>query len=190
MRRKMHCLAKKTVASETALTHYNSCLDFLLALITARVRCGIVLISNYILQNTGLFIKSYFSILCSILQQINILNSLFFYSSLSLAAPPQDCDQVEDNVLLPQEEGAEELHSSGDLPEGLRDLGEQMEERPSEEVPTGTSPPQVPPKHLPQLNTVDGGFSTFPVYCTLSTVLEWQWLSPNELGLACQRVAG
>ncbi|KAF3860287.1 hypothetical protein F7725_000542 [Dissostichus mawsoni] len=37
-------------------------------------------------------------------------------------APPQDCEQEEENVLLPDEEGDEELHPAGDLPEGLQDL--------------------------------------------------------------------
>ncbi|XP_034551545.1 phosphatase and actin regulator 3a isoform X2 [Notolabrus celidotus] len=71
------------------------------------------------------------------------------------AAPPQECDQEEDNVLLLQDEGGEELHLPGDLSEGLQDMGEQMEERLEEEIPTGTSPPQVPPKHFAQLSTGD-----------------------------------
>lgn len=73
-----------------------------------------------------------------------------------VAAPPQDCERVEENVLLPEEEGGEEVHPAGDLPEGLQDVGEQTEERPEEEIPPGTSPPQVPPKLLPQLSPGDG----------------------------------
>ncbi len=53
-------------------------------------------------------------------------------------------------------EGGEEVHPAEDLPEGLQDVGEQMEERPEEEIPPGTSPPQVPPKLLPQLSPGDG----------------------------------
>ncbi|XP_039657482.1 phosphatase and actin regulator 3a isoform X3 [Perca fluviatilis] len=71
------------------------------------------------------------------------------------AAPLQDCERVEENVLLPADEGGEEVHPTGDLPEGLQDMGEQMEERPEEEIPSGTSPPQVAPKLLPQLSTGD-----------------------------------
>lgn len=74
---------------------------------------------------------------------------------LSVATPLQDCERVEENVPLPEEEGQEELHPAGDLPEGLQDMEEQMEER-LEEIPPGTSPPQVPSKLLPQLSTGDG----------------------------------
>lgn len=59
-------------------------------------------------------------------------------------------------MRLQEEEGNEEVHPAGDLPEGLQDMGEQMEERSEEEIPPGTSPPQVPPKLLPQLSTGDG----------------------------------
>ncbi|XP_034393525.1 phosphatase and actin regulator 3a [Cyclopterus lumpus] len=72
-----------------------------------------------------------------------------------VAAPLQDCERVEENVLIPEEEGREEVHPVGDLPEGLQDVGEQMEERPEEEIPPRTSPPQVPPKLLHQLSTRD-----------------------------------
>ncbi|XP_068454094.1 phosphatase and actin regulator 3a isoform X1 [Clinocottus analis] len=72
-----------------------------------------------------------------------------------VAAPLQDCERVEENVLIPEEEGREEVHPAGDLPEGLQDVGEQTEERPEEEIPPKTSPPQVPPKLLPQLSTGD-----------------------------------
>uniref|UniRef100_A0A3B5AJP2 Phosphatase and actin regulator n=1 Tax=Stegastes partitus TaxID=144197 RepID=A0A3B5AJP2_9TELE len=58
-----------------------------------------------------------------------------------------------ENVPLPDEDGNEEVHPAGDLPLGLQDLGEQMEERSEEEILPGTSPPQVPPKLLPQLNS-------------------------------------
>ncbi|XP_029292241.1 phosphatase and actin regulator 3a isoform X2 [Cottoperca gobio] len=71
------------------------------------------------------------------------------------AAPPQDCDRVEENVLLPEEDGGEEVHPDGDLPEGLQDAGEQSEERPEEDIISGTSPPQVPPKPLPPLSIGD-----------------------------------
>ncbi|KAM6983180.1 phosphatase and actin regulator 3a isoform 2-T2 [Tautogolabrus adspersus] len=81
------------------------------------------------------------------------------------AAPPQECDQVEENASLPQEVGGEELHPAGNLPGGLQDVGEQTEERPEEEIPTGTSPPQVPPKLLPQLTTVDdSGPVSLPIH--------------------------
>ncbi|XP_075958368.1 phosphatase and actin regulator 3a [Anarhichas minor] len=72
-----------------------------------------------------------------------------------VAAPLQDCERVEENVLTPEEEGSEEVQPVGDLPEGLKDVGEQMEERPEEEIPPGTSPPQVPPKLFPLLSTGD-----------------------------------
>ncbi|TNN87730.1 Phosphatase and actin regulator 3 [Liparis tanakae] len=75
--------------------------------------------------------------------------------SSTVAAPPQDCERVEENVLTPEEEGREEGHPVGDLPEGLQDVGEQMEERPEEEIPPRTSPPQVPPKLLHQLSPGD-----------------------------------
>lgn len=63
---------------------------------------------------------------------------------------------MEENVRLQEEEGDEGLHPAGDLPEGLQDMGEQMEERSEEEILPGTSPPQVPPKLLPQLSSSDG----------------------------------
>ncbi|XP_054464634.1 phosphatase and actin regulator 3a [Anoplopoma fimbria] len=72
-----------------------------------------------------------------------------------VAAPLQDCERVEENVLTSEEDGSEEVHPVGDLPEGLKDVGEQMEERPEEEIPPGTSPPKVPPKHYPQLSPGD-----------------------------------
>lgn len=59
-------------------------------------------------------------------------------------------------MLTPEEEGREEGHPVGDLPERLQDVGEQMEERPEEEIPPRTSPPQVPPKLLHQLSPGDG----------------------------------
>ncbi|KAM3849929.1 phosphatase and actin regulator 3-like [Diretmus argenteus] len=76
------------------------------------------------------------------------------------AVPLQDCERVE-NMQQPEEEGEEEEAPPGGellLPEGLQEAGEQMEERPEEEIPPGTSPPQVPPKLLPQLS-VEGGDS-------------------------------
>uniref|UniRef100_A0A4W6C9A4 Phosphatase and actin regulator n=1 Tax=Lates calcarifer TaxID=8187 RepID=A0A4W6C9A4_LATCA len=75
--------------------------------------------------------------------------------SPSVATPLQDCERVEENASLSEDEGDEEVHPAGDLPEGLQDMGDQMEDRPEEEIPPGTSPPQVPPKLLPQLSTGD-----------------------------------
>lgn len=60
----------------------------------------------------------------------------------------------------PEEEAEEDVPLIGDLPEGLQDVGEQMEERSEEEMPLGTSPPQVPPKFLPQLNIGEGQWTT------------------------------
>ncbi|XP_076597981.1 phosphatase and actin regulator 3a isoform X1 [Chaetodon auriga] len=72
-----------------------------------------------------------------------------------VAAPLQDCERVEESVPNAEEDGGEEVHPAGDLPEGLQDLGEQMEDRAEEEIPPGTSPPQVPPKLLSQLSAGD-----------------------------------
>lgn len=55
-----------------------------------------------------------------------------------------------------EEDGGEAAHPAGDLPEVLQDGGEQMEDRADEDIQTGTSPPQVPPKLLPQLSVGDG----------------------------------
>lgn len=63
---------------------------------------------------------------------------------------------MEENVPLAEEDRGEEAQLAGDLPEVLQDMGEQMEDRPEEEIPPGTSPPQVPPKLLPQLSAGDG----------------------------------
>lgn len=63
---------------------------------------------------------------------------------------------MEENLPPPEDEAEEEAPSAGDLPEGLQDVGQQMEERPEEEIPPGTSPPQVPPKLLPQLSAGEG----------------------------------
>lgn len=57
---------------------------------------------------------------------------------------------------LPEEDRGDEVHPAGDLPEVLQDMGDQMEDRTKEEIPPGTSPPQVPPKLLPQLSAGDG----------------------------------
>uniref|UniRef100_A0A672IRD6 Phosphatase and actin regulator n=1 Tax=Salarias fasciatus TaxID=181472 RepID=A0A672IRD6_SALFA len=73
----------------------------------------------------------------------------------SVAAPLHDCERVEENVPQQEEDGDEEVHPAGDLPEGLQDMGERTEERAEEEIPPGTSPPQVPPKLLPQLSSGD-----------------------------------
>lgn len=73
-----------------------------------------------------------------------------------MAAPLQDCDRVEENVAPSEENAEEESRPVGDLPEGLQDAGEHMEERSEEEIAPGTSPPQVPPKLLPQLGSGDG----------------------------------
>ncbi|XP_029361273.1 phosphatase and actin regulator 3a [Echeneis naucrates] len=82
-----------------------------------------------------------------------------------VAAPLQDCERVEEIIPLPVDEGGEEVHPVGDLPEGLQDMADQMEERAEEEVPLGTSPPQVPPKLLPQLSTGDdSGPASLPTH--------------------------
>nr|XP_057941693.1 phosphatase and actin regulator 3a [Doryrhamphus excisus] len=82
-------------------------------------------------------------------------------------APLQDCERLEEtvNVSLQDEDGDQEGHPSEELPEGLHITGEQMEERPEEEIPPGTSPPQVPPKPLPLLSTGDdSGPVSLPVH--------------------------
>ncbi|XP_047465986.1 phosphatase and actin regulator 3a isoform X2 [Mugil cephalus] len=81
-------------------------------------------------------------------------------------APLQDCERSEESVPPPEEEeGAEEVHPAGDLPECLQDVEEQMKERSEEETPSGTSPPQVPPKLLPQLSTgEDSGPASLPTH--------------------------
>ncbi|XP_072223930.1 phosphatase and actin regulator 3a isoform X2 [Leuresthes tenuis] len=71
------------------------------------------------------------------------------------AAPLQDCEREEENASLSEDEGEEEVHPAGDLPEGLQDMEDQMEDRSEEEIPPGTSPPQVPPKLLSQLTAGD-----------------------------------
>ncbi|KAF7658593.1 hypothetical protein LDENG_00010850 [Lucifuga dentata] len=81
------------------------------------------------------------------------------------AAPLQDCERVEENISQPEEEGEEEVLPTGDLPEGLQEVGEQMEERSEEETSSGTSPPQVPPKLLPQLSAgEDSGPASLPTH--------------------------
>ncbi|XP_053706297.1 phosphatase and actin regulator 3a isoform X2 [Synchiropus splendidus] len=88
----------------------------------------------------------------------------------AVAPPLQDCECLEDNVSATDEEQDDEAPPVGDLPEGMQDTGEQMEERTEEEVPTGTSPPQVPPKPLPpQLSAVDdSGLVSLPPHLTNS----------------------
>lgn len=81
---------------------------------------------------------------------------VFFLNCAAVAAPLQDCDRVEENVAPSEENAEDESRPAGDLPEGLQDAGERMEERSEEEIAPGTSPPQVPPKHLPQLSSGDG----------------------------------
>lgn len=55
-----------------------------------------------------------------------------------------------------EEDGGEEAHPAGDFPQVLQDSGEQMEDRADEDIQTGTSPPQVPPKLLAQMSAGDG----------------------------------
>ncbi|XP_038138969.1 phosphatase and actin regulator 3a isoform X3 [Cyprinodon tularosa] len=73
----------------------------------------------------------------------------------SVLTPLQDCNRLQENVALSEENAEESVHLTGDLPEGLQDTGEQMEERSEEEIAPGTSPPQVPPKLLSQLSSGD-----------------------------------
>uniref|UniRef100_A0A8C4IPB4 Phosphatase and actin regulator n=1 Tax=Dicentrarchus labrax TaxID=13489 RepID=A0A8C4IPB4_DICLA len=84
-----------------------------------------------------------------------IVTLFFLHSCPPVAAPLQDCERVEENIPLPEGEGGDEVHPAGDLPEGLQDVGEHMEDRPEEDITPGTSPPQVPPKLLSQLSTGD-----------------------------------
>ncbi|XP_068608121.1 phosphatase and actin regulator 3a [Brachionichthys hirsutus] len=87
----------------------------------------------------------------------------------SATAPLQDCDRLENNVPLPEEVGSEEAHATGDLPEGLQDPGEQMQDRSEEDIPLATSPPQVPLKPLPQLSPGDdSGPVSLPAHLTNS----------------------
>nr|XP_040048985.1 phosphatase and actin regulator 3a isoform X1 [Gasterosteus aculeatus aculeatus] len=81
-----------------------------------------------------------------------------------VAAPIQDCEPAEENVQQ-TEEGSEEVHPA-DVPEGLQDPGEQTEERPEEEIPPLTSPPQVPPKPMPHLQSTrdDPGPMSLPAH--------------------------
>lgn len=74
----------------------------------------------------------------------------------SVAGQLQNCEQVEESSPLLEENGGEEAHPGGDLPEVLQDGGEQMEDRADEDIQTGTSPPQVPLKLLPQMSAGDG----------------------------------
>lgn len=62
-----------------------------------------------------------------------------------------------------EDDGGEEAHPAGDLPEVPQDCGEQMEDRADEDIQTGTSPPQVPPKLLPQMSAGDGECVCVPV---------------------------
>ncbi|XP_027878102.1 phosphatase and actin regulator 3a [Xiphophorus couchianus] len=83
----------------------------------------------------------------------------------SVPAPLQDCDRVEENVAPSEENAEEESRPAGDLPEGLQEAGEHMEERSEEEIAPGTSPPQVPPKLLPQLGSGDdSGPVSLPIH--------------------------
>ena len=89
-----------------------------------------------------------------------------FFNCPLVAAPLQDCERVEENASLSDDEGEEEVHPAGDLPEGLQDMEDQMEDRSEEEIPPGTSPPQVPPKLLSQLTAGDGECRE-PFHCNL-----------------------
>lgn len=74
----------------------------------------------------------------------------------SVAGQLQNCERVEESSPLLEENGGEEAHPAGDLPEVLQDGGEQMEDRADKDIQTATSPPQVPPKLLPQMSAGDG----------------------------------
>lgn len=91
-------------------------------------------------------------------------NSIFFPLCWcqTVAAQFQDCECVEESAPLSEEDSGEEVHPAGDLPEVLQDVGEQMEDRGDEEIQTGTSPPLVPPKLLPQMSAGDGQLMSAP----------------------------
>lgn len=91
---------------------------------------------------------------------INKYNSQCFYFLVpdAVSSPLQDGEHAEENMALSDEAREEEMHPAGDLPDRLQDGGDQGEERTEEEVPTGTSPPQVPPKHVSQLSSGEGGW--------------------------------
>lgn len=69
---------------------------------------------------------------------------------------------MEESAPLSEEDSGEEVHPAGDLPEVLQDVGEQMEDRGDEEIQTGTSPPLVPLKLLPQMSAGDGELMSAP----------------------------
>ncbi|XP_028309929.1 phosphatase and actin regulator 3a isoform X3 [Gouania willdenowi] len=96
------------------------------------------------------------------------------------AAPLQDCERLEENVQRAQDEGEEEVHPAGDLPDGLQDVGEQMEERSEEETTSGTSPPQVPLKLLPQPSSGDGEVNRLSVYLRYSGPVSLPAHLPNS----------
>lgn len=75
----------------------------------------------------------------------------------AVTSPLQDGERVEENMALSEEARDEDVHPAGDLPDRLQDGGDQGEERTQEEVPIGTSPPQVPPKLVSQLSSGEGG---------------------------------
>lgn len=101
----------------------------------------------------------------------------------TVAGQLQDCERVEESALLSEEDSGEEVHPAGDLPEVLQDVGEQMEDRGDDEIQTGTSPPLVPPKLLPQMSGGDGELMSAPskvimlvMLFATSLVCETTWL--------------
>lgn len=88
--------------------------------------------------------------------QEQILIFPIFCGCPSVAGQLQNCERVEESSPLLEENGGEEAHPDGDLPEVLQDGGEQMEDRADKDIQTATSPPQVPLKLLPQMSAGDG----------------------------------
>lgn len=98
---------------------------------------------------------------------------------------------MEENVPSLEEGGEEEVRPAGDLPERLQDSGEQAEERTQEEIPSGTSPPQVPPKLIPQLSTGDGEQSFYSILISTAVVLiltTLKWGNKQYNGVTLQEV--
>ncbi|XP_072306354.1 phosphatase and actin regulator 3a [Eucyclogobius newberryi] len=91
------------------------------------------------------------------------------------SSPLQDGGCVEENMALSDEARGDELHPAGELPDGLQNGAEPGEDPTEQDVPTGTSPPQVPPKLVSQHSSGDD-----PGLVSLPTHLPNSYLQPKE----------
>lgn len=92
-----------------------------------------------------------------------------------VSSPLQDGGCVDENMGLSEDARADEVHPAGELTDGLQDGADSGDVPAEQDVPTGTSLPQVPPKLVSQHSS---GEDSGPM--SLPTHLPNSYLQPKE----------